>query len=50
MEKILLAYGRLKETIAAIMTIYKNTKIKVLSPDGNTNFFDIVAGILQGST
>ena len=28
--------------------LYKITKVKVCSPDGDTDFFDIVAGILQG--
>ena len=27
---------------------YKNTNFKVRSPDGDTDFFDIVAGVLQG--
>ena len=44
MEQILLAYGLLKETVIAIMMLYKNTKIKVCSPDGDTDYFDIVAG------
>ena len=50
MEQILLAYGLPKETIAAIMMLYKNTKIKVCSLDGDTDCFDIVAGVLQGDT
>ena len=50
MEQILLAYGLPKETVAAIMTLYKNTKVKVRSPDGDTHYFDIVAGGLQGDT
>ena len=50
MEQILLAYGITKETIAAIMMLYKNTKVKVCSPDGDTDDFDIVAGVLQGDT
>ena len=50
MEQILLAYGLPKETIAAIMILYRNTKVKVRSPDGDTNYFDIVAGVLQGDT
>ena len=29
---------------------YKNIKVKVCSPDGDTDFFDIVAGVLQGDT
>ena len=32
------------------MMLYKNTKVKVCSPDGDTDFFDIVAGVLQGNT
>ena len=28
--------------------LYKNTKVKVRSPDGDTDYFDIVAGVLQG--
>ena len=50
MEQILLAYGLPEETVAAIMILYKNTKVKVRSPDGNTDYFDIVAGVLQGDT
>ena len=30
------------------MILYKSTKIKVPSPDGDTDYFDIVAGVLQG--
>ena len=48
MEQILLAYGLPKETVAAITILYKNTKVKVCSPDGDTEYFDIVAGVLQG--
>ena len=50
MEQILLAYGLPKETIAAIMMLYKNTKVKVRSPDGDTDYFDIVAGMQKGDT
>ena len=50
MEQILLAYGLPKETIAAIMMLYRNTKVKVRSLDGDTDYFDIVAGVLQGDT
>ena len=50
MELILLTYGLPKETITAIMMLYRNTKVKVRSPDGDTDFLDIVAGILQGDT
>ena len=50
MEQILLAHGLPKETITAIMSLYRNTKVKVRSPDGDTDYFDIVAGVLQGDT
>ena len=43
MEQILLAYGLPKETVTAIMMLYKNKKVKVHSPDGHTDFFNIVA-------
>ena len=50
MEQILLAYGLPKETIAAIMMLYRNMKVKVHFLDGDTDYFDIVAGLLQGDT
>ena len=50
MEQILLAYGRPKETVVAIMMLYKNTKVKFRSLDGDTDHFDIVAGVLQRDT
>ena len=49
-EEILLAYGLPKETVAAITILYRNTKVKIRSPDGDTEYFDIVAGVLQGDT
>ena len=30
--------------------LYKNMKVKVCSPDGDADYFDIVAGVLQGDT
>ena len=50
MEQILVAYGIPKETLAAITILYRNTKVKVRSLDGDTEYFDIVAGVLQGDT
>ena len=44
MEQILLAYGIPKETVAAITILYRNTKVKGRSPDGDTEYFDIVQG------
>ena len=48
MEQILLTYGLPKETITAIMMLYRNTKVKVHSLDGDTDYFNIVACVLQG--
>ena len=50
MEQILLAYGLPKETVAAIMMLYRNTKVKVCSPDGDTDYFNIVPSVLQRDT
>ena len=50
MEQILQEYGLPKETVAAITILYRNIKVKVRSPDGNTEYFDIVAGVLQVDT
>ena len=48
MGQILLAYGLPKVTVAAITILYRNIKVKVRSPDRDTEYFDIVAGVLQG--
>ena len=32
------------------MILYKNTKVKVRSPDGDSDIFDIIAGVLLGDT
>ena len=50
MEQIILAYDPLKETVAAIMMLYSNTKVKVCSLDGDTDYFDIVPGVPQRDT
>ena len=49
MQQILLTYGIPKETIRAITILYRNPKVKARSPDGDTEYFDIVA-VLQGGT
>ena len=36
MEQILLAYGLFKETVTAIIMLYRNTKVRVSSRDGDT--------------
>ena len=50
MEQILHTYDLPKETVTAIMMLYGNTKVKVCSRDGDTDYFHIVAGVLQGNT
>ena len=50
MEQIHLTYGLPKETIVAIIMLHKNTKVKVHSPDRDTDYFNIVTGVLQGDT
>ena len=42
MEEILPAYDLPKETFTTIIMLYNNTKAMVCSPEGNTDFFDIV--------
>ena len=48
--EILKAYGIPLETVNAISLLYKNTTAKLISPDGDTSFFQIHAGVLQGDT
>ena len=50
MEQMLQAYGFSKETVTTIMMFYKNMKAIICSLDGDTDFFDIVIGVLQGDT
>ena len=48
MDQIQLTLGLHKETVTAIMMFYKNTKAIVCSPDGDPDFFNIIAGVLLG--
>ena len=48
--EILKAYGVPKEIVKAIEVLYVNTTAQVLSPDGESDFFNIYAGALQGDT
>ena len=48
--KILRAYGIPEKLVRAIEVMYTDTKAKVLSQDGETELFDILAGVLQGDT
>ena len=50
MLKILRAYGLPEQLVSAIGILHTGTKAKVLSPDGGTEFFEILAGVLQGDT
>ena len=50
MKIVLIKYGLPSETVNAIMILYKNTRSMVRSPDGDTNFFEITTGVLQGDT
>ena len=50
MFEILSAYRiPMRRIVDAIKLMYENTKAKVVSPDGEAEYFDIVAGVLQGN-
>ena len=44
---ILKAYGIPVQIVSAIVSMYYNSEAKVCSPDGETNFFTIHAGVLS---
>ena len=50
MFMILQAYGIPPSIINAIKLIYEGSSAQVLTPDGETSSFDILAGIFQGDT
>jgi len=50
MLRILRAYGIPEMLVNAIADTYTDTIAKVLLPDGETDVFDITAGVLQGYT
>ena len=50
LAEILRAYDIAKETAEAIIMLYTDMQSLVFSPDGDTEFFSISAGILQGDT
>ena len=50
MMKILKAYGIPPNLLNAINNMYTNTRAKVVTPDGETEEFNILAGVLQGDT
>ena len=50
MLQILSAYGIPKKILTAIEVMYNETLAKVISPDGSTELFKIMKGVLQGDT
>ena len=48
--EILTAYGVPDAVVSAVKILYTNSVVQVLSPDGDTDFFQILAGVLQGDT
>ena len=50
MIKILRVYGIPPNLLSAIEGMYTNTMARVISPDGETELFEITAGVLQGDT
>jgi hypothetical protein len=50
MIKILMSYGIPEIIVKAIEHTYHNTSAKVVTPDGDTDEFNILAGVLQGDT
>ena len=47
---ILKAYGILKEFVTSISIMHEDTTAKVITPDGETETFNILASVLQGDT
>ena len=50
MLTILKAYGIPEKLVTAISILYEDTTVKVIIPDGETENFNILAGVLQGDT
>ena len=50
MARVLSSYGIHDKLVDAINGSYANTRAKVYSPDGVSEDFDIVAGVIQGDT
>ena len=50
MLKILEAYGIPVKIVEFIRLMYEKKMAKVLTPDGETELFEILAGVLQGDT
>ena len=50
MFKVLQSYGIPPHILSAIKLCYQNLKAKVISSDGDTAYFKILAGVMQGDT
>ena len=50
MFNILKAYDIPENLVNAIKLMHDGTKARVVTPDGDTDLFDVVAGVLQGDT
>ena len=50
MLRILKAYDIPSRLLMAIEKLYENTQARVITPDGETTFFKVLAGVLQGDT
>ena len=50
MFAILKAYGIPDILVSAIQSVYEKLKARVTSPDGETDYFKIYAGVMQGDT
>ena len=50
MLTILKAYGIPEELVTVISILYEDTTAKVITPDGEMETFNILAGVLQGVT
>ena len=48
--EILSSYGVQKKIIDAINILYKDTMAQVITPDDETNLFEVIVGVLQGDT
>ena len=50
MLRILKAYDVPPNLLSAIKMMYEDTRPRIISPDGETDFFKILTGVLQGDT
>ena len=48
--EIIRAYGVPEKVVMAILASYTKTWAKVVTPDGTTDLFEIMAGVMQGDT